>query len=241
MGSALRKIKDDWHLVEQPVAIFSARGWSQWRRSKHLENPVMQLKDVDGTRAGILESLALLLALQGSWTWAETQVYKSTDAKGQVTYGDKPTPGAVVVEDMGVTAPDPAISEEERQKRISNIVETTNRLRDDRLLREKAQADARPLPAPPPPGIPGPDYGPEFMGYAPQIIGYPGYRRYVHPHRGVPFDIGIHGNRDHHGATAGHYRDHRPNADYQDLHPTRGEAEPRTPYRAPRLLRNPRP
>ena len=91
----------------------------------------MQLKNVDGVRAGILESLALLLALQGSWTWAETQIYKSTDAKGRVTYGDKPTPGAIVVEDMGVTAPDPTISEEEQQKRINNIVETTNRLRDD--------------------------------------------------------------------------------------------------------------
>lgn len=204
----------------------------------------MPYRNVDGMRAGILESLALLLALQGSWTWAETQVYKSTDAKGRVTYGDKPSPGAVVVEDMGITASDPAISEEERQKRIDNMAETTNRLRDDRLLREKAQADARPLPAPPPPTIPGPDYGPEFMGYAPQILGYPGYRRYVHPHRGVPFDVDIHGNRDRHrhGATAGRYHGHGPNADGgDDLHPTRGEAEPRTPYRAPRLLRNPRP
>ncbi len=202
----------------------------------------MRYRNVDGMRAGILESLALLLALQGSWTWAETQVYKSTDAKGRVTYGDKPTPGAVVVEDMGITAPDPAISEEERQKRIDNIAETTNRLRDDRLLREKAQADARP-PAPPPPTIPGPDYGPEFTGYAPQILGYPGYRRYVHPHRGVPFNGDIHGKDGHyqHRVPARHHRGHEPNPDHHDLHQTRGEAEPRTPYRAPRLLRNPRP
>jgi hypothetical protein len=235
-------MEDEPDPAGQPVAIFSARGWSQWRRSKHLENPVMRYRNVDGMRAGILESLALLLALQGSWTWAETQVYKSTDAKGRVTYGDKPTPGAVVVEDMGITAPDPAISEEERQKRIDNIVETTNRLRDDRLLREKAQADARP-PAPPPPTIPGPDYGPEFMGYAPQILGYPGYRRYVHPHRGVPFGGNIHGKDGHyqHRIPARHHRGHEPSPDYHDLHPTRGEAEPRTPYRAPRLLRNPRP
>jgi len=236
-------MEDERHPVGQPVAIFSARGWSQWRRSKHLENPVMRYRNVDGMRAGILESLALLLALQGSWTWAETQVYKSTDAKGRVTYGDKPTPGAVMVEDMGITAPDPAISEEERQKRIDNIAETTNRLRDDRLLREKAQADARPLPAMPSPTIPGPDYGPEFTGYAPQILGYPGYRRYVHPHRGVPFGGNIHGRDGHyqHRAPARHHRGHEPNPDYHRLHPTRGEAEPRTPYRAPRLLRNPRP
>lgn len=203
----------------------------------------MQLKNLDGMRAGILESLALLLALQGSWTWAETQIYKSTDAKGRVTYGDKPTPGAVVVEDMGVTAPDPAISEEEEQKRINNIVETTNRLRDDRLLREKAQADARPTPALPPPAIPGPDYGPESTGYAPQILGYPGYNRYVHPHRGVPFDIDIHGNRNryHHGVPAGRYRGHGPRMDDDDLHPLPADRESRAPYRAPRLLRNSRP
>jgi len=195
----------------------------------------MQLKNVDGMRAGILESLALLLALQGSWTWAETQIYKSTDANGRITYGDKPTPGAVVVEDMGVTAPDPAISEEEQQKRIDNIAETTNRLRDDRLLREKAQAEARPLPALPPPANPGPDYGPESTGYAPLILGYPGYNRYGHPHQGVPFDIYRDAPRYHHRAPAGHHRDHGPNAHDDDLRP------PKAPYRAPRLLRSPRP
>jgi hypothetical protein len=202
----------------------------------------MRYRNLDGMRAGILKSLALLLALQGAWTWAETQVFKSTDAKGRVTYGDKPTLGAVVVEDMGITAPDPAISEEERQKRIDNLAETTNRLRDDRLLREKALAAARPPPAPPAPTIPTPDYAPEFTGYAPQILGYPGYPRYVHPHRGVPFGGDIHdigGHHPHH-APPRHHRGHGPYADGDDHHPARGETEPRTPYRVPRPLRNPR-
>ncbi|MGE3296982.1 MAG: DUF4124 domain-containing protein [Porticoccaceae bacterium] len=201
----------------------------------------MRYRNVDGMRAGILGPLVLLLALQGSWTWAETQVYKSTDAKGRVTYGDKPSPGAVVVEDMGVTAPDPAISEEDQQKRIDKIAETTNRLRDDRLLREKALAETRPLPLPP--ASPAPDQGSEAIGYAPQILGYPGYNRYVHPDWGVPYDIHIRGNRDHyhHRSPAWHHRGHGPNARDDDFHPPSARGEPRTPYRAPRLLRNPRP
>ena len=69
----------------------------------------MRHKRVDVMRAGVLGALALVLALQGSGIWAETQVYKSTDAKGQITYGDAPSPGAVAVEDLGVTAPDPEI------------------------------------------------------------------------------------------------------------------------------------
>lgn len=204
----------------------------------------MGYRNADIIRAGILKALALLLALQGAWTWAETQVYKSTDAKGRVTYGDKPSPGAVLVEDMGVTAPDPAISEEEQQKRIDKIAETTNRLRDDRLLREKALADARP-PALPSPAIPGSDYGPEFVGYAPQILGYSGYNRYVHPHRGWPFNVDIHRNGGHqrHRAPAWDHRGHGPNARDNDFHRPSARGAPRTPYRdrAPRPLRNPRP
>ena len=192
-------------------------------------------------RVGLLAGLALLLTLGEQQVRGETQVYKSTDAEGQVTYGDKPAAGAVSVEDLGVTAPDPEISPAERQKRIDSIAETANRLRDDRLQREKAQADAR-SPAPQaPPAIPY--YVPVPTGYAPEFLGYPGYSRYPHPHRGVPFNIDIHGGgRDfRYDASLGRPHPRGPGTDDMDAPPFRNPDETRAPHREPRLLRNPRP
>jgi hypothetical protein len=202
----------------------------------------MRHKRVRGMRVGIPGSIALMLALQGSWSLAETQVYKSTDADGRVTYGDAPTPGAVAVEDMGVTAPDVVVSEEELQKRIDRVAATTDRLRDDRLQREKARADARPPPAPAPPIVVMPGYASEPVDYFPPSFGYPGYNRHVYPHHGVPFSIDVQGgNRNfRYGVSVGHDRDRGLGAehDYPDhAHHTDG---PRPPYRQGGLLHNPR-
>ncbi|MBK6961535.1 MAG: DUF4124 domain-containing protein [Gammaproteobacteria bacterium] len=206
--------------------------------SKHLEDPTVRHKRVDGMRAGVLGALALVLALQGSRIWAETQVYKSIDAKGQITYGDAPSPGAVAVEDLGVTAPDPVVSEEELQKRIDRVAATTDRLRDDRLQREKAQAAARPPAAPRLPAVSEPGYASEPVGYAP--FWYRGHNRYVHPHR-VPFAIDIHGHGDdfHYGGSAGH-RSGRGHGGYDDRGQLPGAAAPRAPQRKPSLLHSSR-
>lgn len=131
-----------------------------------------------------------MLAFHQQQGLGETQVYKSTDARGQVTYGDKPAAGAVSVEDLGVTTPDPALSAEDQQKRLDRMVETTNRLRDDRVQREKAETEARQAAVPPTP--PQPYYVPVPEGYAPQIFGYPGYYRHTHP-QDAPYSIDIHG------------------------------------------------
>lgn len=206
--------------------------------SKHLEDPTVRHKRVDGMRAGVRGALALVLALQGSRIWAETQVYKSIDAKGQITYGDAPSPGAVAVEDLGVTTPDPVVSEEELQKRIDRVAATTDRLRDDRLQREKAQAAARPPAAPRPPAVSEPGYASEPVGYAP--LGYRGYNRYVHPHR-APFAIDIHGHGGdfHYGGSAGHHSG-RGHGEYDDRDRLPGAEAPRTPQRKPSLLRSSR-
>lgn len=189
-------------------------------------------------RVGLLAGLALLLTLGEQRVRGETQVYKSTDAKGQVTYGDKPAAGAVSVEDMGVTTPDPETSPAEQQKRIANIAETANRLRDDRLQREKARADARSPASQAPPAIPY--YVPVPTGYAPEFLGYPGYNRYPHPHRGVPFNIDIHGGgRDfRYDASLGRHQPRGPGLDDMDGYPSRAPDQTRAPYREPSLLRN---
>lgn len=200
----------------------------------------MRHMSVDGIRAGVLGSLALVLALEGSRTWAETQVYKSIDGKGQVTYGDKPNPGAVAVEDLGITTPDPVISEEEQQKRIDRVAATADRLRDDRLQREKAQAEARPpAAAPTPPAMPAPGYASEPTGYAPRIFGHPGYNPYVHPHQ-VPFNIDIHGHGGdfHYGGSAGHHSGRGHGAEYDDRDQVPAAETPRIPRREPSLLRH---
>lgn len=199
----------------------------------------MRLKRMDGMRAGVLGSLALVLALQGSRIWAETQVYKSTDAKGRVTYGDAPSPGAVAVEDLGVTTPDPVVSEEEQQKRIDRVTATADRLRDDRLQREKAQAEARPPVAPIPPAVSEPGYASEPVGYAP--FWYPDYNRHVHPHQ-VPFSIDIHGHRGdfHYGGSGGRHPDRGHGAGHDDHDWLPGAEAPRVPQRKAGLLHSPR-
>jgi hypothetical protein len=186
-----------------------------------------------------LAGIALALMLPPQQGWSETQVYKSTDDKGQVTYGDKPVAGAVSVENLGVTAPDPEIPAEDQQKRIDRMVETTNRLRDDRLQREKAQAEAHQAAVPPPQPyyVPVPEgYGPSVFGYP----GYPGYNRNLHRYQDIPFSVDIHG----------HGKDFRYDASLGRPHPPRrspgGDSwQPplpdgaRIPYRQPGLLRNP--
>ncbi len=207
-------------------------------RSKHPEDPTVRHKRMDVMRAGVLGALALGLALQGSGIWAATQVYKSTDAKGQITYGDAPSPGAVAVEDLGVTTPDPVVSEEELQKRIDRVAATTDRLRDDRLQREKAQAAARPPAAPRLPTVSEPGYASEPVGYAP--FWYRGHNRYVHPHR-VPFAIDIHGHGDdfRYGGSVGH-RSGRGHGGYDDRGRLPRAETPRAPQRKPSLLHSSR-
>ena len=202
----------------------------------------MEHRSVRGMRVGIVAALTLLSALWGQPARGETQVYKSTDAKGRVTYGDKPSPGAITVENLGVTAPDPAISAEAQEKLIDRLAETANRLRDDRLLREKALAETRPPPAATAPPSPAPDYAPESIGYPPLLLGYPGYNRYVHPRWDVPFNVDIHGRGEdfRHDASAGHHHRREAHAEDDDSDQFRESAEPRTPYREPSLLRNPR-
>jgi len=199
----------------------------------------VRLKPVDGMRAGMLGLLALVLALHGPRIWAETQVYKSTDAKGQVTYGDAPSPDAVAVEDLGVTTPDPVVSEEELQKRIDRVAATADRLRDDRLQREKAQAEARPPAAPIPPAVSEPGYASEPAGYAP--FWYPGYNRHVRPHQ-VPFSIDIHGHGGdfHYGGSAGHHSGRGYGAEHDGRDQLPGAEAPRIPQRKAGLLRSPR-
>lgn len=196
----------------------------------------MRYKGLNEVRISVLGSLMFVLTLQGLPSFAETQVYKSTDTRGQVTYGDKPASGAVTVEDLGVTASDAILPEEELQKRTDRVVATTNRLRDDRLQREKARAEARPPPpAPPIVIVPAPAAAP--LGYIPRGFGYPDYHQDAHNHHGVPFNIDVQGeSRDfRYGASIGHHQDHGRWEQQEDRHHA-GSHGP--PYRERGLLRH---
>lgn len=189
-----------------------------------------------------LAALVLAVALHAQQALSETQVYKSTDARGQVTYGDKPAAGAVAVEDLGVTAPDPALSPEDQQKRLDSVVATTNRLRDDRVQREKAEAAARQAAVPPTPApAPMPYYVPVPQGYAPQFWGYPGYHRHIHGERDAPYSIDIHGGSRNlrYDASLGRRYPQQDWGTDDDSGSHQHPDETRTTDRQPRLMRNP--
>jgi len=131
---------------------------------------------------GIL-ALAVIGALGTAHVDAETVIYKSTDARGQVTYGDEPAPNSVGIQEIrlpGYPAGSPKDISSEREE----LAATTDRLRADRIQREKARAAADP-----PPAI-----------TAPVAPVYPSYRAYPGPwafpgpllRHGYPYPRGRH-------------------------------------------------
>lgn len=83
---------------------------------------------------------------------AETVIYKSTDAKGHVSYGDAPLSSAVTVEEIRLPTA-PPVDAAELQTRLEGVIATTDRLHSDRMEREKRRA-AESEPAVPPAALP---------------------------------------------------------------------------------------
>lgn len=79
--------------------------------------------------------VTIFMALATCSAIAETVVYKSTDAKGRVTYGDDPMDEAV---DLKVLEFKPAAetNDDEASKRLEQMIATTKRLQEDRKDRE---------------------------------------------------------------------------------------------------------
>jgi len=85
----------------------------------------------------------LLVACVSASVMAET-LYKSTDSRGQVSYSDKPLPGAVKVERVRVEPVDPAISariEAEREKLRRQADEFQQRERQRERALDEADAE----------------------------------------------------------------------------------------------------
>ncbi len=66
----------------------------------------------------------------------ETVIYKSTDPQGKVSYGDKPADNAAVVEEIRLPGPS-TVPPDAAQAQIDDLAATTDRLRADRLDRER--------------------------------------------------------------------------------------------------------
>lgn len=103
----------------------------------------------------------------------ETVIYKSTDPQGKVSYGDKPTRDAAVVEEIRLPESS-TVPPAEVQAHIDDLAATTDRLRADRLDRERECAAA----VPPPPAEPPP------LEIYPQYRTYPGPLAWPTPFRG---------------------------------------------------------
>ncbi len=97
----------------------------------------------------LIGCLALPAALADS-------VYKTRDADGTIRYSDRPPAGAVLLDVIPLPAPrseeEQAAQREAAEQRRQHRLETTERLREDRLAREAARTPPPPAPpaAPPP-------------------------------------------------------------------------------------------
>lgn len=82
--------------------------------------------------------LTIFMALVTCSVISETVVYKSTDARGRVTYGDDPIDEAV---DLKVLEFKPAANnnDDEASKRLKQMIATTKRLQEDRKDRESSR------------------------------------------------------------------------------------------------------
>lgn len=89
-----------------------------------------------------------LFALAAVFAWiqyagaanAETVIYKSTDAKGHVSYGDAPLSSAITVEEIRLPTAPPPTDAAEIQTRLEKVIATSNRLHSDRIERENRRA-----------------------------------------------------------------------------------------------------
>jgi hypothetical protein len=145
---------------------------------------------------------------------AETIIYKSTDAKGHVSYGDAPLSSAVTVEEIRLpTAPPPADAAD-LQTRLEKVIATSNRLHSDRIERENRRA-AETEPAVPPAA--SPEFYPQYrISRGPWLLPSPfRERQWRHPHSPRAWDDG-----------------------YPPRHPPPGGLGPRPPHRSS-VLRNP--
>jgi len=161
---------------------------------------------------------ALIVALAGiqhpEEVNAETVIYKSTDSKGHVSYGDAPLGSAVTVEEIRLPTA-PSVDAAELQTRLEGVIATTDRLHSDRMERENRRA-AETEPAVPP--ATPPEIYPQYrVSHGPWFVPSPfRERQWRYPHS---------------PPTWGHdgYGTHHP--------PPKGFA-PRPPHRSS-LLRNP--
>ncbi len=156
----------------------------------------------------------------------ETVIYKSTDPQGKVSYGDKPADNAAVVEEIRLPGPS-TVPPDAAQAQIDDLAATTDRLRADRLDRERERAAA----VPPPPAEPPP------LEIHPQYRTYPGPWTWPTPFRGRD----RHGRHDVPYEWRDDWRDERHDERHDDWHPPQ-HARPPEHHRHPQqrsLLRNP--
>lgn len=134
----------------------------------------------------IVISLVAAWALSALALAGETVIYKSTDAQGKVSYGDKPARNAAMVEEIRLPG-SAAVSPAATQAGIEALAATTDRLRADRLDREKERAAAAPPPPVEPQLSPHPEIYPQYRTY-PGPLAWPApFRERRRHHQDVPY------------------------------------------------------
>jgi len=86
-------------------------------------------------------TLLLLTLVGASLSSTAATVYKTVDADGHVSYSDQPPKAGAEAERIEIPAYQPARSEEDAA-RVDAMREVTERMREDRLERERVRAEA---------------------------------------------------------------------------------------------------